>query len=456
MAPTAPLWALDGSATAETNLRAKHRDPRVAKLYHEGARTQRSGTAAREENKTKASAKAARKQAKVDTAGDNEVLVLMYVCTGSRNVGCSPQVTRTLRAESATQLGRRLKAASSQFSQLAATPPHGRRLEGRYEGIPNWMRASIMRKAQYASRHNFSFYLGADEAYQRMAPRPRSWGVLAALQDAVAGRYGGCRWVWYIDLDTVITDPSRSVLQSAGLDGSSGRRAEHVFMTRDQNGFNTCSILARCTKRSEAFFEAVQTFSTNNPHFDRICVPHDGVMRCGVYHPWNWQLAVQQMMMPSAHRHGPRHLLGVLPQSTINSYPATTWGTRSTAAWRPGHFLVHLAGCGDQRGRSCAAEMSTYTTHLKTPGRLSQARGMTPSSVESRPLHAPWTRRQAWATTPQLKAAYRSHRGDTKEGSRQADLKEIGWLADLKKRSHQATGDWLTSFRAAPSIGGPR
>lgn len=329
-------------------------------------------------------------------AADPQVLLLTYACLGVKGTGCSDAAAANLRDAGATAGAApdvdRWSPWGSSWGALKTMVGgnDGRRLTGAYADVPNWMRVSVARKAKYAARHNFSFALAGAEAYQAASPWPRSWGVLHALMRAVRGGYSGdgrpCDWVWYIDLDTVITNPRLHVLRHAGVMHSH----QHVFMTRDQNGLNTGSVLARCTKESWTLLDAVWRWS-NQPAFSRACDQR----RCGKDHPWNWQMAAMQML--GAHQTTPpwRATFDEVPQAAINSYPATTLGTSSAAKWRPGHFVVHLAGCGDQQGRSCEREFNLYS----------------PTGTAARPVPAPLPRLSADAQAAAMRARVASRLG---------------------------------------------
>jgi hypothetical protein len=111
-----------------------------------------------------------------------KVLVLTYACFGRGAGGCQPRAAASLQA-----------AVDSQLNA-----PQGRRLVGTYEGAPEWMATSLRSKAAYARRHGYAFALAGNESYVRAAPRPRSWGVLRALQKAVSGGFAPCDWVWCV------------------------------------------------------------------------------------------------------------------------------------------------------------------------------------------------------------------------------------------------------------------
>ena len=136
-----------------------------------------------------------------------KILVLAYACFGrGLSGGCSS------------------KAAMA----LQAAMPHRRRLTGSLsadERPPEWMLASVRSKAAYSRDHNYTFVLAGSESYRQTWPRPRSWGVLRALQAAVQGGFAPCDWVWYADLDTVITEPQRDILEAAGLHEPCGEAA---------------------------------------------------------------------------------------------------------------------------------------------------------------------------------------------------------------------------------------
>ena len=315
------------------------------------------------------------------------VLLLLYACWGVSGTSCDSDSTRALKHGIKTCYQHEHCDLSSspsapQISSMAAVkptsplPPNhpthaalsrtshgssmfrsmtiGRRLTGAGATAPKWVEMSFAQKASYARRHSYDIAFGADDAYAATVPRPRNWGVLRALQAAVAQQYTRCGWVWYVDSDTVITNPALDILSTAGTGASS----KHVFMTRDQNGINTGSVLARCTPQAASFFDAVWQHSQTSANFNRTCASG----RCGIYHPWNWQLAVMQMMDGNPTTSGRwRDVFEAVPQERINSYPSSTVGTPLKARWRPGHFLVHFAGCGDQAGRSCAKEFGMYT-----------------------------------------------------------------------------------------------
>ena len=313
---------------------------------------------------------------------------------------------------------------------------------------PAWVVDSLRDKALYAAAHNYSIALDADDAYSQALPRKRVWGTLRALQRAVRGEHGACDWVWYIDLDTVVTAPHLDVLSATGA--TEPRWASRaLLLTRDHMGLNTGAILARCGEDAAEVLEAAWATPGATPGYSTQCAVVAGVKRCGVNHPWAWQLALmtlmgetrvgaarrekvrpprpvrghrrvvsayprglreddggapaaeqrrrrqqqpppqpqqplpQQLPPPQQHQldgaasttaegmgareaklERVRRLVGVLEQATMNSYPGNTPGVRRDARWRDGHFVLHLAGCGDQAGRSCEAEYRRAHEHV--------------------------------------------------------------------------------------------
>lgn len=375
--------------------------------------------------------------------------MLLYSCWGGSSTPrgrCDAVATHQMRAVLATGGGGIDAGTPQPVAAKPAAPLDGRRLENRAVRAPAWVMDSLRDKALFAAAHNYSIALDADEAYARAAPRKRVWGTLRALQRAVRGAHGACDWVWYLDLDTVITAPQLDVISATGA--AEPRHASRaLLLTRDHMGLNTGAILARCGEEAAEVLEAAWATPSVTPGYSTQCAMVGGVNRCGVNHPWNWQLALQTLMGEARVGKPPRHtkksklpfrkpvrghsrqfshrrvvgstprglreedngggaagaaqqrqrqqqldgaamatakgtgatreaqlervrkLVGVLEQSSMNSYPGSTWGVRGNARWRDGHFVLHLAGCGDQAGRNCEAEYKRSREYVCRNGR---------------------------------------------------------------------------------------
>eukprot|EP01062_Namystynia_karyoxenos_P034315 TRINITY_DN2516_c0_g1_i1.p2 TRINITY_DN2516_c0_g1~~TRINITY_DN2516_c0_g1_i1.p2 ORF type:complete len:437 (+),score=84.62 TRINITY_DN2516_c0_g1_i1:78-1388(+) len=289
------------------------------------------------------------------------LLLLQYVCFGQRGgTGCAASDLWRLVPEA---LGRGPARLPDPWQPPAPLPCVTRRLEARGSTRRHLLEASgprepafyainVMNKAAYCLRHGYGMRIAGREAYGDVTTRARAWGVIRAIQQAIAE---GWDWVLYIDQDTLITEGSIAAHEIA----AKVPPGKHLALTSDWNGLNGGIMLWRGSKESQELLRKV---------WDR-----GGRPGFSAFHPWTFQLGITTVYSEDS---SARRLVHILPQRTMNSYPSWTpgLGNPSVHQWYPGDFNIHFAGCSDQVGRNCEREIKSFVPHVRGLGCLDQQR----------------------------------------------------------------------------------
>ncbi len=178
----------------------------------------------------------------------------------------------------------------------------------------------IRNKINYTKLHNYGYFI---ENLKIDLKRSPSWYKLKATLNAFKSKY---TWIWYLDMDTIITNHNIEVdllTYYAEINGY------HVILNKDCNGINAGSILFRKSKFSINFLNTLWNMygkeinSTDN---------------------WNEQRAIIYLM--EKNKNNKRFLSNILfvPQKSINSYPTENILCKHEGFWSTSDLIIHFAG----------------------------------------------------------------------------------------------------------------
>ncbi|CAM9115278.1 unnamed protein product, partial [Heterosigma akashiwo] len=213
---------------------------------------------------------------------------------------------------------------------------------------------SVQNKQSYALKHGYDIFMMDPKAIIRS--RPAAWSKLKGIA-ALLPSYD---YVWYVDLDTVITNSSialewyiheaNAITGTAGsVDSSTTPVVPDVIMTNDWHGPNTGVFFMRNSAWSLRFLDTWFDLK----QFDRSLYPRQ--------YPFNYEqrglhylLSTQEWAShrlaghPAARAH--RAHFQFVPQCAMNSYsvhPLQRGGSLRRNGYYRTDLLVHLAGIGD-------------------------------------------------------------------------------------------------------------
>lgn len=217
-------------------------------------------------------------------------------------------------------------------SQLQSRKAHNQTTKWRgrnFEGVLSLTRSN---KVNYAEKHGYTY---EDASWIVSDERPASWSKILAVKHFLKD----VDWVMWLDADTIVTN-SGIRLESL-LPRSAG--GPDFVITVDGGGYNAGIWLLRRSKWSEQFLDRWWGMK------DYVRAP--GGTKSGDND------ALKALL--DAERNNGRHV-GIAPQCAFNSY---VWRSRVRDWWRlvympqtillglyrPGDFILHLAGIDDKR-----------------------------------------------------------------------------------------------------------
>jgi mannan polymerase II complex MNN10 subunit len=197
----------------------------------------------------------------------------------------------------------------------------------------DWM--TISNKYEYASKHNYDLFwsFSAPTATSNYA---KHWDKLHMIRDAVQTTLSGkteYEWVWMLDYDTLITNPSIRiedvVEKSLSFAESQGKTRDKIQMvlTRDCEPFNAGSMFFRVSPWLLEFLEewkgGLQPETPNRTEQD----------------------VLRDMLLDNGF--GVDEKSVVVPQTWFNAYPEELGhcrDERESGDWEKGMFLIHFPG----------------------------------------------------------------------------------------------------------------
>ncbi|KEY64506.1 hypothetical protein S7711_09979 [Stachybotrys chartarum IBT 7711] len=253
-----------------------------------------------------------------------------------------------------------------------------------WKGAREWAieRDSVRNKRKYATRWGYDLEIVDMSTKKRYAHEWReSWEKVDFIRTSLR-KYPKAEWVWWLDLNTYIMEPSYS-LQSH-IFNQLGEKAY-----RDINEYNPLNISHPLT---DPYLDAtaLSAVGDGNPNSINIVLSQDcagfnlgsffvrrGAWTDQILDIWWDPIAYEQKHMQWEHKEQDaleqmyesqpwvRQHTGFLPQRMINSFPPAACGDGTGANHTRYHyheedrdFLVNMAGC--EWGRDCWGEMYHY------------------------------------------------------------------------------------------------
>jgi hypothetical protein len=195
-------------------------------------------------------------------------------------------------------------------------------------------------RSLYCRRHNYTL-LNGNKLIDKS--RPTAWSKLLILEHYF--RSGAYDYLFYLDMDTVIMNPS--VTLESFIDASA--RKFDIVITEDTNGLNTGVMLMRNSPWTLWFLrtaweqsQLVDSSNTTSPHY-----LFRWEQRAFHYltNSVQWQ-AAKLPKYPGDYTEIRKHFY-LLPQCAFNSYilhPFDITAVREDSQYAPGDFLIHFAG----------------------------------------------------------------------------------------------------------------
>jgi len=163
------------------------------------------------------------------------------------------------------------------------------------------------------------------------------WSKIKTIQRAME-LHPDIEWFWWLDADTIITSPHKSVAQIA-LDPVANLTQKHMVLSKDCNELNAGSFLLRNSEWSRLFLAALYL-----PDFERAFLyPEQGVIN---YYYDEMQAA--------------RSYIEVIPQRLINSYFYFACGSDPLSVAQDDDLVVHIAGCAFYPMVTCDGLFADY------------------------------------------------------------------------------------------------
>jgi mannan polymerase II complex MNN10 subunit len=197
----------------------------------------------------------------------------------------------------------------------------------------DWM--TISNKYEYASQHNYDL-LWSFSAPTATSNYAKHWDKLDMIRDAVQTTLSGkaeYEWVWMLDYDTLITNPSiriEDVIEkSLSFAESQGKTRDNIQMvlTRDCEPFNAGSMLFRVSPWLLGFLEewkgGLQPETPNRTEQD----------------------VLRDMLLDNGFEVEEKSV--VVRQTWFNAYPEELGrcrDERDPGDWEKGMFLIHFPG----------------------------------------------------------------------------------------------------------------
>ncbi|KAI8920503.1 hypothetical protein BC831DRAFT_479337 [Entophlyctis helioformis] len=178
-------------------------------------------------------------------------------------------------------------------------------------GYPLWGHLSVDNKQAYADRHGYGMYFQTSVLDQS---RPPAWSKIIALQHLI--RQGQHKWLWSLDMDTVITNYNKTVTDL--IDDR-----YDLIVARDCNDINTGSFLIKASNWSLGFLEEVYKHEHAQPR------------------EW-WENAAIIEVLKDERFEAKTHVK-LISQKLLNSYHPVICGENNFAAtWEEGDLVIHF------------------------------------------------------------------------------------------------------------------
>ncbi|EPX72813.1 alpha-1,2-galactosyltransferase Gmh3 [Schizosaccharomyces octosporus yFS286] len=211
--------------------------------------------------------------------------------------------------------------------------------------IPHMFEQCIENRVHYAQAHNYVFeYVNVSQM-----DLPPVWAKMPAILQTM-NKHPQAKWIWWLDQDALILNTSLSLqeyilspqrLQDVLLKDTPLRSPFSKDFTRKtpkEYSLELVNTLGLLISQDFEGLNAGSFFVRRSPMMALFLdLWHDKAFRD------NRVADHEQALLGYFIRYHPEiaAIIGVLPQTMINSYPVG-W---EEMGWKPGHLVIHLAGC---------------------------------------------------------------------------------------------------------------
>ncbi|GAO19099.1 uncharacterized protein UV8b_07263 [Ustilaginoidea virens] len=217
-------------------------------------------------------------------------------------------------------------------------------------------------REKYAARHGYQAMIVNAQDYNTEGA-PGSWTKIFAMRHALS-KYPDCKFIWYLDQDAYIMDPTRSLDEQV----TNPRRLESL-MIKDYPVVPPDSIIKTFSHlKSENIDFIVSQDKEGLVH--KSVVIRNGEWAKFFIETW-FDPLYRSYNFQKAERHALEHIvqwhstilskLALVPQRTLASYSRPTSGEE----FQEGDFVVMFAGCSKTGQQSCQTESARYWGKMK-------------------------------------------------------------------------------------------
>ncbi|ORX88173.1 galactosyl transferase [Basidiobolus meristosporus CBS 931.73] len=193
-------------------------------------------------------------------------------------------------------------------------------------------------KEEYARKHGYKFL--QDGIHDKSRGAVSAWGKIVSLRKYMK-MYPNIKWFWWIDVDTVLMDPTIALEDHILGNLTKPEYSEKdMVISYDCNGLNAGSFLIRNSPWSQNFLATVYSpqYST------RFGYAEQGTMQ----HLFETSPDVAE------------HFYFV-PQNLINAFPIEACGDEDYVhSYKEGDLIIHFAGCWIQSRNNCKERFDEY------------------------------------------------------------------------------------------------
>ncbi|KAG6006755.1 hypothetical protein E4U21_006740 [Claviceps maximensis] len=230
------------------------------------------------------------------------------------------------------------------------------------EANPAYLSTIRENREKYAARHGYqTMFVNAQEYDTQGAPS--SWAKIFAMRHALS-KYPDCKFIWYLDQDAYIMDPSKSlddqvtnvrkleslmikdypVVPPDSIIKTFGHlRGENIdfIVSQDKDGLVHKSVVVRNGEWAKFFLETWFDPTYRNYNFLNA-------ERHALEHIVQWHPTILSK-------------LALVPQRTMAAYSQAFLGDQ----YQEGDFVVLFAGCSHTEEQSCQTESLVYVEKMK-------------------------------------------------------------------------------------------
>ncbi|KAG6039721.1 hypothetical protein E4U41_002160 [Claviceps citrina] len=217
-------------------------------------------------------------------------------------------------------------------------------------------------REKYAARHGYQTMIINAQDYDTEGA-PISWAKIFAMRHALS-RYPDCKFIWYLDQDAYIMDPSKSLDDQV----TDARKLESL-MIKDYPVVPPDSIIKTFSHLRGENIDFIVSQDKEGLVHKSVVIRNGGWAKFFIetwfdpmYRSYNFQKAERHALEHIVQWH-PTILskLALVPQRTLASYSQSSLGDQ----YQEGDFVVMFAECAQRGDQSCQTESSHYLGRMK-------------------------------------------------------------------------------------------